>query len=73
MTTAPLNFQNEFKEQVIKVISTADQHRVFIMEANAARKQVIRSGTGYEAKDVHKYLRDRIADKKTSSPKLKSW
>jgi hypothetical protein len=46
---------------------------VFNAEATAARKQFIKHSEGYEARDVHKYPRDRIVGKKKSSLKLKSW
>jgi predicted transcriptional regulator len=60
-------------EAIRQAAHNAELRRVFIAEATAARKQAIKSGTGYEAKDVHKHLRDRIAGKKKSTLKLKSW
>ena len=60
-------------EAIRQAAHHAELRRVFIAEATAARKQAIKSGTGYEAKDVHKHLRDHIAGKKKSSLKIKSW
>ena len=60
-------------EAIRQAAHNSELRRAFIAEATAARKQAIKSGTGYEAKDVHKHLRDSIAGKKRSALKLKSW
>ena len=73
MTNTQLNFPNEIKVQATKAIDVSGLRRILIAEATTARKQFIKYGEGYEARDVHNYLRARITGKKTSSLKLKSW
>jgi hypothetical protein len=73
MTNTQLNLPNKIKGQATKAIDGSELRRIFIAEATAARKQFIKYGEGYEARDVHNYLRARITGKKTSSLKLKSW
>ena len=71
MTNAQLNFSNEIKGHAAKAIDVSELRHIFIAEATAARKQFIKYGAGYQARDVHNYLRARIKGKKTSSLKLK--
>jgi hypothetical protein len=73
MTNAQLNFPNEIKGHAAKAIDVSELRHIFISEATAARKQFIKYGAGYQARDVQHYLRARIKGKKTSSLKLKSW
>ena len=72
MTNAQFTFANDIKEQATKGRDMTELRREFIAEATAARKQFIKYREGYQAKDVHKYLRDYIAGKKFDL-KLKSW
>ena len=53
--------------------TAAEQRASFLAEARAARASAIKSGKGFDADEVHAYLRDRIAGKKTARPKAKSW
>ena len=73
MTNAQLNFSNEINGHAAKAIDVSELRHIFIAEATAARKQFIKYGAGYQARDFHNYLRARIKGKKTSSLKLKSW
>ena len=73
MTNTQLNSPYEIKEQAKKAIDVSELRRIFIAEATATRKQFIKYGEGYQAREVHNYLRARITGKKTSSLKLKSW
>jgi hypothetical protein len=53
---------------------TPTQRRArFIAEAQATRKQMLRTGKGYDADEVHAYLKARIAGKKHAKPKAWSW
>jgi predicted transcriptional regulator len=45
----------------------------FIADAQAARQQMLDSGKGYDADDVHAYIQARIAGKKVAKPKARSW
>lgn len=45
----------------------------FVTEARAARKQMQDTGKGYDADEVHAYIRARIAGNHVIKPRLKSW
>ncbi len=53
--------------------AAAEQRAAFVTEAEAARKTMLTSGKGYDAAAVHTYIRNRVAGKKASRPKAKSW
>lgn len=52
---------------------SAETRAKFVVEAEAARKSTLKSGKGYDANEVHSYLKKRITDKKAVRPKAKSW
>lgn len=45
----------------------------FLAEAQAAREEILRTGKGYDADEVHAYLKARIAGKKPAKPEAKPW
>jgi hypothetical protein len=49
------------------------QRSQFIGEALDARSEMLQSGLGHDADDVHAYLRKRIKDKQTPRPDAKAW
>jgi predicted transcriptional regulator len=51
----------------------AEQRASFVAEALAARTAMLDSGRGYDADDVHAYLRNRVSGKKSVRPKAKPW
>lgn len=53
--------------------TAAEQRAKFVAEALAARKTTLARGQGYDADEVHAYLRNRVAGKKSPRPKAKSW
>lgn len=53
--------------------TAAEQRASFVGEAQAAREQMLSTGKGYDAGDVHSYLKARIAGKKPAKPKARSW
>lgn len=54
--------------------SEASQQRdAFIAEALAAEQEMLASGQGYAAEDVHHYIRARIAGEKPQRPDPKPW
>lgn len=53
--------------------TAAEQRASFLADAQAARKSMIDSGKGYDADEVHAYLKARVAGKKAATPKAKSW
>lgn len=63
-----------FMVQAIEQAATAAERRAgFVGEALAARAQMLKSGQGYDAGEVHAYLKARIAGDKPAKPKAKSW
>jgi predicted transcriptional regulator len=52
---------------------TAERRAQFVAEATTARSSMLKSGKGYAAGEVHSYLRGRLAGKKPTKPKAKSW
>lgn len=53
--------------------TAAEQRAAFVAEAQAARDQMLTTGKGYDATEVHAYLKSRIAGNKTAKPRAKSW
>ena len=63
-----------FMVQAIEQAATAAERRAgFVGEAQAAREQMLSSGIGYDASEVHAYLKARVAGDKAVRPKAKSW
>ena len=63
-----------FMVQAIECAATAAERRAsFVSEAQAAREQMLGTGKGYDASEVHAYLKARISGNKTAKPKAKSW
>ena len=63
-----------FMVAAIEQAATASEQRAgFVGEARAAREQMLRTGKGYDAGEVHAYLKARIAGKKAVKPKAGSW
>ena len=56
-----------------RATSAAEKRAEFLADAVAAREQLLDSGEGYEAGEVHDYLKARIAGRKVSKPKAKPW
>ena len=51
----------------------AESRAKFVQEAVDARSEMLKTGKGYAAADVHAHLRGRVAGKKRSRPKAKPW
>lgn len=63
-----------FMVQAIEQAAAAAERRaVFVSEAQTAREEMLRTGKGYAAREVHAYLKVRIAGKKPAKPKATSW
>lgn len=63
-----------FMVEAIAQAATAAEHRAaFLAEARAARDGMLKTGKGYDADEVHAFLKARIAGKKPAKPKTKSW
>ena len=51
----------------------AELRASFVQDAQLARAQMVKTGKGFDAGEVHSYLKARVLDKKTVKPKAKSW
>ena len=51
----------------------AEHRKSFVADALEARAEFARTGSGYDARDVHAYLRKRAAGKRPRRPKVKRW
>jgi predicted transcriptional regulator len=60
-------------EAIKQATQNAELRSAFLAQGNAARKQAIKTGKAYAAKDVHQHMRDRINGIKKNSLKIKSW
>jgi hypothetical protein len=56
-----------------KLSAELKQRAAFVAEAQASREQMLRTGKGYDADEVHAYLKARIAGRKSAKPQAKSW
>jgi predicted transcriptional regulator len=63
-----------FMVNAIEYAATAAERRAgLVTEARAAREKTLETGKGYDADEVHAYLKARIAGGKPARPKAKSW
>jgi predicted transcriptional regulator len=53
--------------------AAAEQRLGFVEDAQAARAQMLKSGLGFDAQEVHAYLKARIIDKAAPKPKAAPW
>lgn len=60
-------------EAITMATAAAEQRASFVAEALAAQAQMIETGKGYDAEDVHAWLRARAAGQSSRKPRLKSW
>jgi predicted transcriptional regulator len=50
-----------------------EERRAFIADAVAARSEALKSGQGYAAADVHRYLAARVRGDEATRPKARMW
>jgi hypothetical protein len=63
-----------FMVDAIRTAATAAERRAeFVAEAVASREEMLKSGKGYAAEDVHAYLRARVRGEAAPKPKAKAW
>ena len=63
-----------FMVQAIEQAATlAEQRAGFVAEALGAREQMLTTGEGYDAADVHDWLKARVTDRKAARPQAKPW
>lgn len=63
-----------FMIQAIDQAATAAEQRAsFVGDAQAARERMLATGKGYDAREVHAYLKARLSGEKPAKPKARSW
>lgn len=63
-----------FMVNAIEQAATAAERRAsFVNEAQVAREEMLRTGKGYDASEVHAHLKARIFGNKSAKPKARSW
>lgn len=69
-------------DAIRKTLDAAEKHAEFVAQAKAARKKMLKTGLGFEAEEVHGYLRERIkaaalpvssTNAEVVAPKAKPW
>jgi len=70
MATPSLKIADKLKQ---RAINAAEQRAGFIAEALAAEEEMLESGEGYAADDVHRYIKARIAGENSERPEAKLW
>jgi predicted transcriptional regulator len=60
-------------EAIEHAASAAEQRQGFVEDAQAARAQMLKTGLGFDAQDVHTYLKARVSDKAAPKPKATPW
>lgn len=53
--------------------AAAEQRQGFVEDAQAARAQMLKSGLGFDAQEVHAYLKARRSDQAAPKPKATPW
>lgn len=63
-----------FMVQAIEIATrAAEQRSGFLADAKAAHENFLATGKGYDGDAFGHYIKARVAGKKTSKPRLKSW
>ncbi|PHV05078.1 hypothetical protein CSQ96_23080 [Janthinobacterium sp. BJB412] len=60
-------------DAIRQAADNVEQRSQFLEQAQAARLAMLQSGQGYDAGDVHAYLRERIANRQATKPSTKPW
>lgn len=60
-------------DAIRQAADSVEQRSQFLAQAQAARAAMLQNGQGYNADDVHAYLRERLANRQTVKPALKPW
>lgn len=60
-------------EAIRTAIANAEKRALFVASALEAREELIASGKGYAAEEVHAYARARAKGQVAKKPKARSW
>lgn len=56
-----------------EAITAAERRAEFVAAAQAALDETLQNGEGFDAQDVHDYLRAKVSVKTAVPPQAKSW
>lgn len=63
-----------FMVDAIRAAAVAGEKRAkFVADAVAARQDTLKSGKGFSATEVHRYMEGRVRGKAAPKPKVKRW
>jgi predicted transcriptional regulator len=63
-----------FMLNAIEQAATAAERRAgFVADALAAKEKLMATGKGYDADEVHAYLKARASGKQSDKPRAKTW
>ncbi|MBP5997003.1 MAG: hypothetical protein KA535_03545 [Azonexus sp.] len=54
-------------------VRAAEQRAAFVAAALAAEQEMLASGLGHPAEEVHRYIHERLAGEKVERPEAKPW
>jgi len=60
-------------EAIERQTALAEARKLFVADALAAEQAMLRSGKGYRAEEVHRYMQSKALGKKAVRPKAKAW
>jgi hypothetical protein len=60
-------------QAIRRAAAAVEQRSEFVAQALKARTQMLETGQGHDADDVHAYLRERVGNKTAPTPALKPW
>ena len=60
-------------DAIRQAVTALEKRARFIDDANAARAPMWATGMGYDAADVHAYLRERLVNSEARAPEMKPW
>ena len=60
-------------EAIERQTTLAEARKRFVTDALKAEEAMLRSGKGYRADEVHRYLQAKAAGRKARRPKAKTW
>jgi hypothetical protein len=52
---------------------STEQRLQFIAEAKSAREEMVDTGQGLDADEVHAFLKSKVSGEKATKPKIRSW
>jgi predicted transcriptional regulator len=60
-------------EAIRQAVAASEKRAQFVDESTAARTQMLQTGMGYDAKEVHAYLPERLVNSEAPAPEMKPW